>query len=189
MNEAVDILTILTDVAPLVLSTLILACVLLLVLWIALKVLVPAMREATAISEVQRQSWKAIVDEQKRFNQALKEEMQRDLTEERVERKKLAVKVAELEAEGARKDTRIEEMQAELDQLRKTLSEKDAKIAELVAELNREKESRKRIEQERGELLHRIEALEKAQATPILPIAGASDTKPDEDKPEAKAAA
>jgi predicted RNase H-like nuclease (RuvC/YqgF family) len=188
MNEAVDILTILTDVAPLVLSTLILGSIVLFALWAAIKVVIPAMRELVQMSEAQRKAWQAIVDEQKRANKAITEEMQRDLTEERVERKKLAVKVAEMEAELLRKDTRIEEMQAELDQLRKTLSEKDAKIAELVAELNREKESRKRIEQERGELLHRIEALEKAQAAPILPIAGTEppkDGKPAESESKA----
>lgn len=180
MDQASDILAILTDVAPLVLSTLILGSIVLFGLWGAVKVVIPAMRELVQMSEAQRKSWQAIVEEQKRVNNALMAEIQNDLTAERVERKKLAVRVEELSAELARKDQRIAELQGEINQLRKLLEDKDVLISDLRSELDRVKEDRKKVEKERDELMHRIEALEAAQKADIKP----ADGKP----PEVKAA-
>jgi chromosome segregation ATPase len=170
MDEAVGILQILTEVAPLALSTLILALVLLFVMWLALKLFVPMVRESIQMFEAQRNSWQAVIAEQNRINRLLSEELQHDLEEERAERKKLEARVAEMEAELARKDARIQELQAEvarhqakITELQKALADKDMLIRNLRDELNHVQEDRKRVERERDDLLHRIEALEKAQ--------------------------
>lgn len=163
MQDYAELLTILTDVAPLVLTTLILGAIVLLVLYIVLKVVIPALRESIQMAEVQRQAWKSIIDEQARLNKLMMEEVQRDLTEERIERKRLAERIAEMEVELAKKDTRIEELQAEINVLRKALSDKELVIQGLRDELDRVKDDRKKVEKERDDLLHRIEALELAQ--------------------------
>jgi DNA repair exonuclease SbcCD ATPase subunit len=164
MNEAVDILEILTEVAPLALSTLILASVLLFVLWLAVKLLIPAMREAVQMSEAQRLAWQAIVKEQERFNQKAVEELRGELTDEKVKYKKLAERVSEMDLDLTRKDTLITELQNAITKLNKALDEKDETIRNLRKELEEVKADRIKVERERGELLHRMETMEKAQA-------------------------
>jgi chromosome segregation ATPase len=176
MDNAEQILTILTDVAPLVLSTLILGGIVLFGLWAAVKVVIPAMRETVEMAEAQRKMWLSIVEEQKRVNSALITEAQNDLTAERVERKKLEASFEEMKAELAhkdaiiaerdatiaRRDAQIAEILASQDKLQKT---QDETIAQLRRELDTVKDDRKRVETERDELIKRIDALEAAQKT------------------------
>lgn len=161
-NTAVEVLKILTDVAPLVLSTIILGGILLFGLWAAVKIVIPAMGELIQMSESQRKSWLAIVEEQKRINTLLVAEIQVDLTAEKLERKKLEVKVEELSTELARKDVRIAELQVEINNLTRVVADKDILVENLRTELNEERAAREKIEQEKNDLSVRIEILEKA---------------------------
>jgi len=173
MDGAVNILQILTDIAPLALSTLILGSVLLFSIYAAVKVVIPAMHELVRMSEAQRDSWERIVKEQEKISRLMMQEVQSDLADERAERLKLDARVKEMDAEMTRKDVRITEMQREIDTLRRALADKDVLIRDLRSELDRVKADRVKVEKERDGLLHRIEALEKAQQS----------AKPDGDKP------
>jgi hypothetical protein len=163
MDNVPDILTILTEAAPLVLSTIILGAIMLFGLYASIKIVIPAMVGLVEMTESQRKSWLSIVEEQKRINVALVAEIQHDLSAEKVERKKLAVKVEELSADIARKDTRIAELQLEIDNLRKIVTEKDFLVLNLQKELRDVIEDRKRIEIERNELVARVSIVEANQ--------------------------
>lgn len=160
MNETIDLIQILTEIAPLALTTIVLGLILLALLWVAAKVLVPSLRAMIDISKAMQESWRQIVEEQRRINEAIKTEMLRDLTDERVERKKLAERVAHLEGEIARRDTRIAELEKELGKLRLGVKERDDIIVNLRGELDRVIADRKKVEKERDELNHRLAALE-----------------------------
>jgi chromosome segregation ATPase len=160
LGNTVDILTILTNVAPLVLSTIVLSAVLLFVMWAAIKIVIPAMREQVQLSEAQRSSWESIISEQKRLNSSLVGELRHDLEEERAARKALAVRVEELSTEVARKDARIAELQVELDNLRRVVLQKDSLVADLRRELDEMKRSRAELATERDALSKRIAVLE-----------------------------
>jgi chromosome segregation ATPase len=161
-----QVLTILTETAPLVLAVIILSGVVLLTLYASVKVVIPALRETVEMFEAQRTSWRSLIDEQKKYHERLSCELSDRVTsleakskmqEAEIERQK--GEIERLQAEDKIKTARIAELEAEIEKLRAEDKRKSARIAELEAELQK-------VQAERDELRHRLDALEKVAEKP-----------------------
>jgi len=147
MGQTLDILHVLTNAAPLVLSTIVLAGMLLAFLYAMIKVIIPALQEMNETFQIQRQSWKALIDEQNRINKRLTEELQADLATERQERIKLEKRVLETERELAEKTYQLEAA--------------NRQIALLKGELDEVRKDRKKVTEERDKLRLEVDDLHK----------------------------
>lgn len=177
MKDTITLLEILTNTAPLVLVVIILAAILGVFLYIMIKAVIPALQEMNETFHIQRQSWKALIDEQNRINKRLTEELQNDLTEERSERVKLEKRVAELERE-------IEEKTRQLETANK-------KIAEMKKELDDVKTDREKVTKERDKLRIEVDSLhreieELRQRLNKIPTSGDGKIKDKESEGEKK---
>jgi septal ring factor EnvC (AmiA/AmiB activator) len=153
MRETVTLVQILTEVAPLMLSTLILAGALFAVLYVAIKFIVPALREMVEMFEAQRKSWKAILDEYTRINERLVGEAKADI-------ERLEARVRELVALVADKDARIVALETKLDEQGKQLAAQEAEIKALREENERKDKLIAELREENGALRERLKALE-----------------------------
>ena len=153
MRDTVTLVSILTEVAPLVLSTLILAGVVFVLLYVAIRFLVPALRETVEMFEAQRKSWKAILDEYTRINERLVGEARADI-------ERLEGRVKELQKLVVDKDERILALETKLDEQGKQLAAQEAEITVLREENVRKDELIAELRQENGALRERLKALE-----------------------------
>jgi chromosome segregation ATPase len=177
MDEAVTLVSILTETAPLVLALIMFALMLLMVLYTTIRVIIPMLREMFMAAEAQRQAWKAIVEEQNKIHARLVVDLEGDLAEECKEREALAKRMTELEAALEAKNAQISRLEAELtelkaeaaqqkaeiDKLRKDNEAKDKVIAALKQQLDEMKADRDKLQAERDEFKERLDKLEKAQ--------------------------
>lgn len=166
--DITQILTILTETAPLVLAVLILSGVVLLTLYASVKVIIPALRETVEMFEAQRTSWRSLIDEQRKFHERLSTDLEARIAELEKESKAQQAEIERLQTEDRRKAARIAELESEIEKLRTEDKKKSGRIAELESELQK-------VQAERDELRQRLVALEKVAEKPG-----------DGEKPEAK---
>jgi chromosome segregation ATPase len=138
LEQIHSILTILTEVAPLVLSVIVLSGVVITVLWIIGRITIPALKELMDIFEAQRTSWRDLVSEQRKFYERIASDL-----EGRIE---------ELEKEGKTKDSRIADLEQKIVELEVSNVAKDILIEELQKEISELKTERDKIETERDEI-------------------------------------
>lgn len=137
MGEARDILTILSEAAPLWLSVIILAVVLVLILYAFIRVVIPAMQATVQQFTAIRASYDELIERSERLASREVAEMRQSLDREIEKREAVEAKLAAMQAEISQRDERLAEAQACIVDLEQREQQRAAADAERLAELRK----------------------------------------------------
>lgn len=160
MINYAEVLRAISEIAPPILSLIILAAVIIVTMLLIVKFGIPALKATTdmfaaqtANSQEQIRLWKRLLDDTNAFNLRLLDDFRKELAVQEEERKKLEMRIDELEAVIKAKEEQITRLESEITELRAADQRKDNKIRELESELGK-------VIAERDALKARLEALE-----------------------------